>query len=265
MNIPEGLPLYMGADEMPEHIDDGLTKGGIYSIRIESPPTRLSLVIHALYLNLVRGIHCTLVTRLSLEEFLAHADQKKAEFFLEAIEKRKLFVFSMLGDYAKNLFRFGPERFLYELEQFKVPNDGFIVIDHADSLFTVDDRAIAGNQARTYREWMKKNRNIALFLFLHVSANESHHGYFQSMSDHFSGLAGLYIGRDGLEVGVDFWALQRGIIMAKHLAVTTDNDGQIRMAPSLIVNRRLARRAHKDEKPHNVIDLKDGRQQYPNN
>lgn len=258
--ISEELPVYVGATELPPNLDDGLTKGGIYSIRVESAPTRMSLISHALLINLGRGIHCTLATRLTLEEFLSHLDRKRAEIFLNAIEKRKLFVFSMVGDYSKNLFRFGPERFLYELEQFKVPDDSFIVIDHADALFTFEDRAIAATQARTYRQWMQKTGNIALFLFLHADGNQSHHAYFQNLSDYFSGLAGLYISREGLELGVDFWSLQRGIIMAKHLAVTTGDDGQLSVAPSLMVNRRRTRRPRKEDMPHNVIDFTEGRQ-----
>lgn len=258
--ISEELPVYVGATELPPNLDDGLTKGGIYSIRIESAPTRMSLISHALLINLGRGVHCTLATRLTLEEFLSHLDRKRAEILLNAIEKRKLFVFSMVGDYSKNLFRFGPERFLYELEQFKVPDDSFIVIDHADALFTFEDRAIAATQARTYRQWMQKTGNISLFLFLHSDGKQSHHAYFQNLSDYFSGLAGLYISREGLELGVDFWSLQRGTIMAKHLAVTTGDDGQLNVAPSLIVNRRRMRRPRKEDMPHNVIDFTEGRQ-----
>jgi hypothetical protein len=254
--LPEAMPLFSGQSELPDDINDGLTKGGLYSIRIESAPTRLSLLTHAIVTNLAREIRCTLISRLTLDEFLAHSGQKETEIFLNAIEERKLTVFSMVGDYAKNLFRFGAERFLYELEQFRIPNDSFIVIDHADSLFIMEDRAIASIQARAYREWMQKTGNVALFVFLPAVENDSHHAYFQGISDHFSGLAGLYIGRNGLELGIDFWTLQGGIILAKHVGVKTE-DGQIDVAPSLTVNRRIVRRPRNEEKTDNVFEFTD--------
>jgi hypothetical protein len=65
------------------------------------------------------------------------------------------------------------------------------------------------------------------------------------LSDYFNGLAGMYFGADGLEIGIDYWGVQQGAILAKRLAVTIDDDG-LRMQPCLAVNRRREARIQQD-------------------
>lgn len=261
-NIPDKLPFYVGANDFPIQVDDGLLKGSVYSIRIQIAPTRLALINHALRTNLIRGVPCTLVTRFSLEELLTHTDAPTAQLFIGAIEERKLSILSMVGDYEKNMFRYGPKRFLGELEHFGAPHDSLIVMDHADSLFSLDDQGIAAGQAYAYRQWARKTGNIVLLLFLRSGGSDIANYSFQSLSDYFSGVAGLYVSRNGLEIGIDFWRLQGGIVMAKHIPVQTGNEGQLLFSPSLAVNRRNAPRPQDLERPANVIELSDGRHQH---
>jgi hypothetical protein len=145
----------------------------------------------------------------------------------------------MIGDYAKNIFRFGAERFLQEVEQFNVPDNSFIIVDHADFLFTSEDHAIAASQARTYRQWMRRTGNVGLFLFLDTVSNDARgsSAYYQALTDYFSGVAGLYIRRNSLEMAVDFWSLPEGDIIARQFEVTTDSDGASNIVPSLLVDR----------------------------
>jgi hypothetical protein len=152
---------------VPSVLKDGLVRGNIYAISIQSAPTGLSLIRHALSINHAHGIHCTLITQLLPEECFARFENAKANLLLRSIQSGALSVFSMIGDYSNNIFRFGPERFLHELEFFHIPDDGLLLMDQADSLFTVEDYVVAASQARTYRQWMRKTRNVALFLFLH--------------------------------------------------------------------------------------------------
>jgi hypothetical protein len=133
-----------------------------------------------------------------------------------------------------------------ELEKFDTPHDGFIVVDHADALFTAVDLRIAMAQAEAYRAWMRRTRNSALFLFPYSEPVGAGTGYLQCLSDYFNGTAGLYISHGGLEICIDYWGVQRGVIMAKRLAVTTDEAG-VQVKPSLVVNRRNSRRGEQDD------------------
>jgi hypothetical protein len=166
---------------VPSVLKDGLVRGNIYAISIQSAPTGLSLIRHALSLNLAHGIHCTLITQLLPEECFARFENAKANLLLRSIQSGALSVFSMIGDYSNNIFRFGPERFLHELEFFHVPDDGLLLMDQADSLFTIEDYVVAASQARTYRQWMRKTRNVALFLFLHNAGSERTSASYQTV------------------------------------------------------------------------------------
>ncbi|MGV8899437.1 MAG: BcsE family c-di-GMP-binding protein [Burkholderiaceae bacterium] len=247
LNNLKDLPYYLGSGKAPPDINDGLLAGGIYAIKLQSAPTRLLLMSNALAANLMRGIHCTLITPVSIEELISYCDKNRADLVLKAINSGNLSVFAPIGDYKTNIFRFGPERFLQELEQFSVPNKSFLIIDQADLLFTAEDRGIVTSQASAYKEWARKTQNIALFLFPNTAELEPEGVYFQSLANHFSGIAGLYIVRNRLEVRIDFWTMQSGIMMARQLPVITSEEGLIDIQPSLAANRRSMQRSHKED------------------
>jgi hypothetical protein len=255
-NLLRELPFYIGNSDLPEDVDDGLVKGGMYSIGIQLGPTRLGVVTHTLLSNLARNIHCVLITRLGVEEIFSQTDQTTAQILIDAIEQKKLFIFSMVGDYAKNMFRFGPKRLLDELDHFDVPTGSLIVVDHADRLFTLDDHHAASAQAEAYREWFRRTGNTGLFLFLQSSAEDARHAFaLNALSDYFSGLAKLYVNQNCLETKIDFWTLQSGIVLGKLLPVQTDDNGRLLMAPSLSMNRRRTRRPYQAERTLNLVDL----------
>lgn len=236
-NIHE-LPSPLDQEKLPEWINDGLIKGGIYALKTQSSATASLAISQALVENFTREIGCMVVTALPCNEIFYQLYKSNSNLFANAVENGSLKIFSPVGDYRKNIFRFGPERFLSELEQFCTCRNSLIIFDHADSLFTVEDSEIVSAQADAYRKWMRKTQNIALFLFQDSVELSPGSPYFSSLSSHFSGIAGLYMFRNRLEVGVDFWTTLNGTLLSRPLAVTSRADGSIDIRPSLAVNRR---------------------------
>jgi hypothetical protein len=236
-NIHE-LPSHLDQETLPEWINDGLLKGGIYALKTQSSATASLAISQALAENFPREIHCLVVTALPCNEILYQLHRSNSGLLSNAVENGSLKIFSPVGDYRKNIFRFGPERLLSELEQFCACQNSLIIFDHADSLFTVEDSEIVAAQADAYRKWMRKTQNIALFLFQDSIELSPGSPYFRSLASHFSGIAGLYMFRNSLEVGVDFWTTLNGTLLSQPLAVTSRADGSIDIRPSLAVNRR---------------------------
>jgi cellulose biosynthesis protein BcsE len=216
---------------MPSLLDN-LQQGGIYSLNIETSPTRLNLISQALCSNLRRGIHCTFITPLPGAEFLARCEPAIAAQLLQYIASGQLLFFGMIGDYAKNIFRFGAQRFLNEFLHFKVPKNSFILCDQADSLFTLQDQMIAVDQAKIYRQWMAENNCTALFLFLRTSGDSIFATNYQAITDYFSGAANFSLNKNVLELFAEFWRSPEGSLAARLIHLQLNNQGLITAAPT---------------------------------
>jgi hypothetical protein len=242
---PEQRHSNLASDPMlPDH-DGGLLTGGIYAFKLQSAATRMLLMTRALSENLRRGIGCTVITQLPIKAFVRYCDARTADVFLGAIKAGDLQFFSPMGDYKTNICRFGPGRFVRELEQFAASKQSFLVMDQADLLFTTEDPGAVSLQASVYLEWARRTQNVALFLFPDTAELSPRGIYFQTLANHFSGIAGFYICGDKLEIGIDFWTLESGIMMAQPLPVISGERGQIDIGLSLAANRRLKRRSPK--------------------
>jgi len=243
MQQPRTVPaLHAGAGQLPSNFDDGLLKGGMYSLRVESTAARYSVILHALSTNARRGVHCTLITSATVDDLIRYADVQTIGLLQRALEEGRLSVLAMIGDYATNIFRYGPQQFVGELETLGTSANGFLLIDRAEDFFTVDDARVAAQQAAVYQAWVRHTHTTALFLFFDSDGPSA---YLHRLSDYFNGLAGMYFGAAGLEIGIDYWGVQQGVILAKRLAVTIDEDG-LRMQPCLAVNRRCEVRTEQD-------------------
>lgn len=243
MNNENEMTISADQGPIPGHLNDGLVKGGLYGISIDSPPTRTGLVTSALMTNLERGIHCTLITPMLLEDFFRHTSTETLRYLLQAIERKQLCSYSMTGPYETNIFRYGATQFLAELESFETLSNSLLIIDQADLLFTTHDPQVAITQAGEYHEWVRKTRNIALFLFLHHSTHSPTPPYLKRVSDHFNGLANLNVGPAGLEFLVEFWQTPGVVLIAKRMLAATDVHGSLTIEPSLAVDRRAAPRS----------------------
>jgi hypothetical protein len=234
----EKAAFFFDSEKARKNINDGLLKGSIYAVKVQSAPLRLMVITRALLENLARDIRCVVITSISAEKLIFHLNGENLQRLIKAISDGKLMFISPIGDYRKNIFRYGPKRFLAELEKFSSQGNNFFIFDQAETLFTVDDKEVLQSQVQSYVEWMRSRKNIGLFLLPDTSDFDTRGPYFQPMANHFNGIAGLYMFRNKIEIGVDFWTTQAGIILSRPMEVDMKDDGLIGMQLSLAVNRR---------------------------
>jgi cellulose biosynthesis protein BcsE len=211
---------------------DTLSPGGIYALHVDTLPARLSLILQALHANLTQGTACALVTPLPLTELLARAREAGIDSVEHALESGRLKLFASIGDYTKNIFRFGPKRFLSELEQMGVAKGMFLILDHADNLFTLHDSALVLEQARAYHQWTRDQSHTALFLFLRPQQDAGLNDQYGLLS-YMSGCAHFQRERDRFNLNVSFWHSPVGAAMGLTLPMHFDAQGQLAVGEAL--------------------------------
>jgi cellulose biosynthesis protein BcsE len=237
---------FLGIPGVPASIDI-LLRGAIYAAISDSVPAHLSIIIQALKSNLSAGNTCVLVTHQTPGVFLSRAAISGVDF-REDIAQGRLYLFSQEGDYTTNIFRHGVRRFLQEFDYFRVPKGSFFLFDQAEALFTMSDQNIAQTQAMDYRDWMRSMENTSLFLFPAKGKKKS-----QTILSCFNGVVQINQSKSGLELLVDFWYSQDGVIAAKSFPVLLDATGLIRVDLSLPRTASETREADSSSDDHNTV------------
>jgi cellulose biosynthesis protein BcsE len=219
----------LGVLGLPILVDE-LVRGGLYSIKVDAAPSRINLIAQSLIANLSRGIHCSLITPLPAPEFLSRCNAAFRRALDDAIKNKTLLVFTMMGDYAKNIFRFGPEQFLKELKHFGVQDNSYLICDQSDSLFTMQDQAIAVDQAKIYRQWMQETNCTSLFLFLRTSGDNNLNTNYLALTDYFTGATNFSLEKDVLELGINFWRSPEGTVAARTIPLMLNAKGMLQAA-----------------------------------
>jgi hypothetical protein len=192
-----------------------------YSFTLEPGVGRTGFIAALLSANVAAGARCALLTPLSPQQFMSRCNARRAALFHEAIGREQLLIFTMVGDYDRNIFRFGPEKFLCELKDFGLQDESLLVVDQAESLFSLHDRELALEQLSAYQEWLKQTRSTALLLFSHAAEQGARAGSCQTVVDNTRGSARLVCERGVHEIWVDFW----------HPAEETKNGRRIVLEP----------------------------------
>jgi tetratricopeptide (TPR) repeat protein len=186
----------------------GLRCGAVYAIGIETAAARMPLLSASLQAALRADRPCVLITRLSPEEeplaaVLAHTRQMVGAN--RGDDTNRLQVFSAVGDYTVNLFLYGVDRYLQELDQFEVAPGSLLLIDEADDLYTPHDHGALIQQARAYQAWCKRNQHTMLQLHLRTSAQHPMMEGNQAAAQYLSGIARAISHPEGLRIAIDFW------------------------------------------------------------
>ncbi len=234
----EKVSYLLEAENKTQKDDGGLLKGGIYAVKVQPAPLRMLFIRRAVLENLARDIQCIVITPIPAQKFISNMDDESVQLFIEGINSGRLKLISPIGDYKKNIFRFGPKRFLDEVEQFSVQGKSLIILDQAEMLFTVDDGEILKFQVQAYVDWMMRSGNAGLFLLPDSTDFDNGGTCFQPLSSYFNGIASFYMLRSKLEIGVDFWTTQSGIVLSRPLPVSTTAGGLINLQLSLAMDRR---------------------------
>ncbi len=204
-----------------------MISGGLYAIQSASPPARVALALQSLGSALGRG-RAALITNGAPERLLNRGGEMGVVGLPQALRDKKLQIFRLKESSAKNVFRYGPQRFTQELEYFKVPAEALVVFDGADDLFTLQDAFVVAEQARAYREWIRQRGGCGLMLFSLLSQSSQFAGAYQALLDHLDGALRLESGREQhLTWTVDFWGSPTGMVASRSLGARIEPDGSL--------------------------------------
>lgn len=212
----------LNISELPS-LTDSMSKGGMYALIAETPPTRFPILASCLHAALQDGLPCTVILPEQAETFLERLESYGQLQTGDSISDGSLQVLLCQNDFTKKMFRFGADTFAKELDHFDTRPNGLLIFDKADDLFSLHDVSLALAQADTLAEWCADRNVTALLCFSHLSSDTAN--TLQSLMDKMSGMVHLDGDRDGLGLSFDYWQSPEGTIAAKHYPLTPESSG----------------------------------------
>jgi Cellulose biosynthesis GIL len=212
-----------------------MASGGMYAIHVKTSSARFALLASSLQNALATGLPCTVITGLSPEDLLHRLEQSASFSVAELLATNRLTVFSSQDEFSKNMFRYGAERLLRELENFEVPERSFLIFDQADDLLSLHDLFLATQQIKTISAWFKAKQVTALLTF--CRSNEQRMDALNALLDDLAGLARLGGDKDGIELTFTYWRTSVDVIAARNFRLFIEELG------NYAVSRRSVERA----------------------
>jgi hypothetical protein len=212
-----------------------MISGGMYAIHVRTSSARFPLLASSLQSALATGLPCTVITAANPEDMLQRLQQSGGFDVDELLASNRLMVFSSLDEFSKNMFRYGAERLLRELENFGIPERSFLIFDQADELLSLHDLFLASQQIKTIAAWFKTRQITALVTF--CRSNEQRIEALNALLDDLSGLARLGGDKDGIELTFTYWRTSVDVIAAQNFRLYIENLG------TYAVSRRSIERA----------------------
>jgi Cellulose biosynthesis GIL len=212
-----------------------MISGGMYAIHVRTSSARFPLLASSLQSALATGLPCTIITGANPEDVLQRLQQSGGFDVDELLASNRLMVFSGLDEFSKNMFRYGAERLLRELENFGIPERSFLIFDQADELLSLHDLFLASQQIKTIAAWFKTRQITGLVTF--CRSNEQRIEALNALLDDLSGLARLGGDKDGIELTFTYWRTSVEVIAAQNFRLYIETLG------TYAVSRRAAERA----------------------
>lgn len=202
----------LGISGLPE-LSATMMGGGTYALKAATPSARFPLLIGSLTSALASGLTCSVILPSKPELFVQRIELFDDIDAAQLIEAGRLNIFVMQPEFAKTVFRYGADGFVQELEKFAVPEDSYLIFDQADDLLSLHDISLAMEQVDTLGKWFGQRGVTVLLVF--SRATDQHVSTINALMDHFTGVARLGSGQDGLEIMFDYWESPVGILAAR--------------------------------------------------
>lgn len=195
--------------------------GGAYALVLDTAPVKTSLMIGSLRTALQEAIPSLLVLSSASDVSSPHALALWDKDLIQATQSGTLRVFVHEQDFKSNLFRYGINRFIQDLELLKPQNKSYIWFDHAEQLFALQDMHFATRQLKILKDWLQTRDITAIFVFAKLNSTETHDIHL--LSEDLAGLCRMIGGSNGLEARFLHWQSPDGAIAHKNylLAETT--------------------------------------------
>jgi Cellulose biosynthesis GIL len=200
-----------------------MVSGGMYGLQVRTSSARFPLLASSLKSALATGLPCTLITGANPETVLQRLQQSGGFATNELLADNRLMVFSSLDEFSKNMFRYGAERLLRELENFGIPERSFLIFDQADELLSLHDLFLAAQQIKVIAAWFKARQITALVTF--CRPNEQRMEALNALLDDLSGLAKLGGDKDGIELTFTYWRTSGDVMAAQNFRLYIEKLG----------------------------------------
>ncbi|TXT36852.1 MAG: cellulose biosynthesis protein BcsE [Comamonadaceae bacterium] len=210
INVRLGLP------GLPE-LTDSLVVGGLYLLIAETASARFPVLAASLANGLDSGLNCRLLLQQNPETLVDRMQSFGNLDISQAIQDRKLQLFTIQDEFSKKMFRHGAEAFVQELEHFAFPDGSFVVFDQADELLALHDVLIALDQVEVLKKWAQSHR--VTFLLVLTRTTAAHASTVNALMDNLTGIARLGVQRNGLELTFDYWQSTEGTTAGRSFAL----------------------------------------------
>ncbi len=229
--LPLSTPLArLGVQGLP-NLTDKMVAGGLYVLIAETPPARFPLLAANVRSVIQTLTACTIVVPNEPSNFLQRLGSLDETNYVDLIRGKKLAVFSTQAEFNKKIFQFGIEGFVQELEQFQVPEGGYLLFDQADELLSLHDVVMASGQIAALRDWCLSKKVTTLLVFSRCT--EAHVETLNALMDHMTGLARLGADAEGLTLHFDYWQSDEGAIAARSFQLEPQGRGLYRASAKL--------------------------------
>ena len=230
------ISVELGIDGIPSDCCD-LILGGMYALKASTSSARFPLFA-SLLLNAIRtGKRCFLITASKPDEFLSRLDIYWGMSSSALITSGQLKVFSTQAEITTKIFRYGADRFVRELSSYGVTNNAVVLYDQADDLLSLHDEFLALQQVEVLAKWFQSNQITTLLSF--SKPNDRQSDAFNTLMDHFTGIAKLGGDRAGLELTFVYWRGSAGIAVARNFSLLAEDEGQYRAVEGHHIQARL--------------------------
>lgn len=253
-SAPISPVIHIGISGLPS-LTNCMVAGGLYILIAELPSARLPMLSGSLAGALNDGVPCTVILPGDPSSFIRRIESFSGINTTELISADQLQIFVMQDEFPKKMFRFGTDSFVRELEQFEIPENGYLIFDQADELLSLQDISLAMEQVDVLKKWFAAKGVTALLVF--SRATEVHANTLNALMDHLTGIVRLGGGGDGLEFTFDYWWSPEGVIAAKRYRLLTLDSGlyevSTKIAPSVSAigsERYVSKDVIEDAEPH---------------
>lgn len=147
-----------------------------------------------------------------------------------ALDSGQLIVLKQTGLYDEKLVTHGAQHFVDELDYLGVQPNSLVAIEHAERLFSADDRHQGLSQARIYQRWLDDAGATGLLLFQTPALDGTASPLLHSLDDSCAGLAYLRAEGSGFVWQVEHWLSPDGSTSRREFSLSFDEAGTLQAA-----------------------------------
>lgn len=194
--------LTIGIENLPESVS-AIYPGRLYGLCVRNGNIRETLVAGTIEGAWQEGAQVVVVS--STIARWAGLIEKMAERIPKPLQANKPLLLEKVGDYQTLITQYGLDKLLQELEDSGIPEGSLLIIDEAETLFTLSDLKLVKRQGLILRGWVREWKHCGVFVFHKLHFESPNAGNLRAQCNCLDGLAELNADLLRLSWNVDHW------------------------------------------------------------